>query len=592
MIFLGVNIGHGASAALMINGKIILTFQEERFNNIKNFVGYPKKSIQECLDYVKKNDLTINQCGLSTIENILFALKYPLENYFNIENWLDYYLQFFSKKKKIEIAIEKFKRVRKNKKIENYENFSKVKKKEYFNFSAYRKVCREAIRKQGKELIKEITFIDHHTCHAFYAACAPRIRENKVGILTIDSEGDGLNQTFWMLDRKKKQLKNLIRNSECDLARIYRFITLILKMKPNEHEFKVMGLAPYSKLEYSKKVYEEVFKNILDVKNCRVIHKNRPKNLFQYLYNKTREHRFDSIAGAVQILVEKISSKLIKQISKKYKLKNFSISGGVSMNIKMNKILSEQKEVNNLYVAPTGTDESLAIGACYYLNRLGDNKPLDNIYLGQKLDNKNITKVKLSKFFGNNKNYKIHEKIKHKDIAKILANGKVVAVARGREEFGARALGNRSILANPYMDGVVQKINEQIKNRDFWMPFALTILKDHHKKFLQNKKSLDCDFMTIGFDTLKRNYNSIKNGTHPYDKSVRPQILNKEFNKNYYSLINEFYKITKVPALLNTSLNLHGLPISSKLKDVVLTFKNSDLEYLYLEDYFLIKKII
>ena len=157
---------------------------------------------------------------------------------------------------------------------------------------------------------------------------------------------------------------------------------------------------------------------------------------------------------------------------------------------------------------------------------------------------------------------------------------------------GARALGNRSILANPYMDGVVQKINEQIKNRDFWMPFALTILKDHHKKFLQNKKSLDCDFMIIGFDTLKRNYNSIKNGTHPYDKSVRPQILNKEFNKNYYSLINEFYKITKVPALLNTSLNLHGLPISSKLKDVVLTFKNSDLEYLYLEDYFLIKKII
>ena len=80
------------------------------------------------------------------------------------------------------------------------------------------------------------------------------------------------------------------------------------------------------------------------------------------------------------------------------------------MNIKMNKILSEQKEVNNLYVAPTGTDESLAIGACYYLNRLGDNKPLDNIYLGQKLDNKILQKVKLSKFFRNNKNYKIHER--------------------------------------------------------------------------------------------------------------------------------------------------------------------------------------
>ena len=116
MIFLGVNIGHGASAALMINGKIILTFQEERFNNIKNFVGYPKKSIQECLDYVKKNDLTINQCGLSTIENILFALKYPLENYFNIENWLDYYLQFFSKKKKLRLQLKNLKKLEKIKK--------------------------------------------------------------------------------------------------------------------------------------------------------------------------------------------------------------------------------------------------------------------------------------------------------------------------------------------------------------------------------------------------------------------------------------------------------------------------------------------
>ena len=172
----------------------------------------------------------------------------------------------------------------------------------------------------------------------------------------------------------------------------------------------------------------------------------------------------------------------------------------------------------------------------------------------------------------------------------MLSQGNIVAVARGREEFGARALGNRSILANPYIDGVVQKINEQIKNRDFWMPFALTILKEHHKKYLVNNKSIDCDFMTIGFDTKIDKYNDIKNGTHPYDKSVRPQILSKKYNENYHSLINEFYKITKVPALLNTSLNLHGFPISSKIKDVISTFENSGLEYLYLEDNFLVKK--
>lgn len=469
-------------------------------------------------------------------------------------------------------------------------DYSKIKKKNYFNFSLTRKFYINFINKQSKGLIKSISHIDHHTCHAYYAAYAPEINETKSAILTIDSEGDGLNQTLWIFDKNKKKLKNLIRNSECDLARIYRFVTLILKMKPNEHEFKVMGLAPYSKIEYSKKVYDEVFKDILDVKNCKVIHKNRSKDLFKYLYNKTREHRFDSIAGGVQMLVEKISSKLVNQIAKKYKLNTFSISGGVSMNIKMNKILSELKNVKKLYVPPTGTDESLAVGACYYLNKLGNSKPFKNIYLGQELVDEDLTKKKLETYLKNNNKYLIKKNIDHKHVAKLLSQGNIVAVARGREEFGARALGNRSILANPYIDGVVQKINEQIKNRDFWMPFALTILKEHHKKYLINNKSIDCDFMTIGFDTKIDKYNDIKNGTHPYDKSVRPQILSKKYNENYHSLINEFYKITKVPALLNTSLNLHGFPISSKIKDVISTFENSGLEYLYLEDNFLVKK--
>ena len=590
MIYLGVNIGHGASAALMINDEVILTFQEERFTNIKNFVGYPKKSIQACLDFVKNKKLTIDKCGIATVNHFLFNLKYPLENYYSIENWMDYYLQFFSKQKKINYTVQTIKKLQKIKKIDGYLDYSKIKKKNYFNFSLTRKFYINFINKQSEGLIKSISHIDHHTCHAYYAAYAPDINETKCAILTIDSEGDGLNQTLWIFDKNKKKLKNLIRNSECDLARIYRFVTLILKMKPNEHEFKVMGLAPYSKIEYSKKVYDEVFKDILDVKNCKVIHKNRSKDLFKYLYNKTREHRFDSIAGGVQMLVEKISSKLVNQIAKKYKLNTFSISGGVSMNIKMNKILSELKNVKKLYVPPTGTDESLAVGACYYLNKLGNSKPFKNIYLGQELVDEDLTKKKLETYLKNNNKYLIKKNIDHKHVAKLLSQGNIVAVARGREEFGARALGNRSILANPYIDGVVQKINEQIKNRDFWMPFALTILKEHHKKYLINNKSIDCDFMTIGFDTKIDKYNDIKNGTHPYDKSVRPQILSKKYNENYHSLINEFYKITKVPALLNTSLNLHGFPISSKIKDVISTFENSGLEYLYLEDNFLVKK--
>ena len=390
--------------------------------------------------------------------------------------------------------------------------------------------------------------------------------------------------------KKKNFLKKINESAECDLARIYRFVTLILKMKPNEHEFKVMGLAPYAKNEYSLKVYNDVFKNILTVKNCKVVHQKRPKNLFNFIYQKTKSYRFDNIAGGVQILVEEISKKLLKQINQKYKLKAFSISGGVSMNIKMNMVLSKLKFVKNLYVPPTGTDESLSIGACYFLNKK-DNKFLKNIYLGQKISDKKIKKKNILKFIKNKSKVHIEENCSHAKIAKLLNKGEIISIARGREEFGARALGNRSIIANPSTDGIVQKINEQIKNRDFWMPFALTILDKNHKNYIDNEKNIISDFMTIGFNTKNKNYKKIINGTHPYDKTVRPQILRRELNPNYYSIINEFYKISKIPGVLNTSLNLHGMPISSTLKDICHTFENSGLSYLYLDDKFLVKKI-
>ena len=118
MIYLGINIGHGASAALMINGEVISTYQEERFTKVKNFVGYPKKSVQACLNIAKKKKLLINHCGIATINRPIFVLKYPLDNYFTIENWIEYYLKFYSKQKKIDYTIQSIKELKKNKTID------------------------------------------------------------------------------------------------------------------------------------------------------------------------------------------------------------------------------------------------------------------------------------------------------------------------------------------------------------------------------------------------------------------------------------------------------------------------------------------
>ena len=194
-VYLGINVSHGASASLMINGQILLAFQEERFNKIKNFCGYPKISIEKYLDYVKIKKLKIDEAGFSTFNNIPFPYKYPLDNYFSIKDWTDYYLNnFFSKSTKIKKIINFFDKLKKEKKINNhYLNYKLIKKKDYFkNHYKFRILQSNFLKKQSRGLINKISFIDHHTCHAHYAAYAPKIKENKVAVLTIDSEGDGL----------------------------------------------------------------------------------------------------------------------------------------------------------------------------------------------------------------------------------------------------------------------------------------------------------------------------------------------------------------------------------------------------------------
>ncbi len=592
MVILGINVGHGASAALMVNGEIKFTFQEERFTKLKNYEGYPTLSIDSCLQFVKKNNLSIDVAAFSSKYYVGYMIKYPLQNFFSIEDFKKYYgedyydkkiakkstVSFFNKLKKIKKKKHKLKTVLdkyNDKFLEKNENLKNIFKKKLIN--------------QRKVKIKKIVFLDHHFCHANYAYHSINFEHSKLAVLTIDSWGDYYNQTLWFPD-KNKILRNINKSSECDLARIYKFVTLILSMKPNEHEFKVMGLAPYAKKNYSQKVYEDVFKDLLKVKNCKIINKNRPNNLYQYLKKKLEIYRFDNIAGGLQMFLENLTSQLLKQINSKYKIKNFAISGGVSMNIKMNMFLHKQDFVNKLYVAPSGTDESLSIGACYAISN-NKSKPMKNIYLGQKLDH-SLEKIekKIKNFLNLNPNYKLIKNTKNSYIAKLLSQGEIVAIAQGREEFGARALGNRSIIADPSKLSSVKQINEMIKNRDFWMPFALTILDKEKNKFIHNKKNIDCSFMTIGFDTIKKNLDLIKAGTHPYDNTVRPQFLKKEHNLNYYNLIDAFHKQTGIPALLNTSLNLHGFPISSLIEDVFHTFEKSGLKYLLIENRFLIKK--
>ena len=167
-------------------------------------------------------------------------------------------------------------------------------------------------------------------------------------------------------------------------------------------------------------------------------------------------------------------------------------------------------------------------------------------------------------------------------MARLLAADCVLARCVGRGEFGARALGNRSIVANPANPGNVKTINESIKNRDFWMPFTPSILAEHASKLIDNPKGVDSPFMTIGFESTMQARDSLVAAIHPADYSVRPQIVTRESNPDYWALIDAFRRITGIPALLNTSLNLHGEPMNYTVADAVRTVALSDLEFLVL----------
>lgn len=588
MITIGINVSHNSSACLMIDGEIKIAIQEERITRKKNFTGYPKKSIDFCIEFLKKNKIKADYAILTTKFLPALSYKIPLNYHFTVKDYQDFYGEKFYKKlfnhQNTDNYIKEL--IKKSEKKKNifYIDYSKINPKTIFENCNHLFI--NYLKKQTKNFVNNYKVLDHHTCHAYYALHGLKIHKKKrIGVVTMDSWGDGRSQTFWIKEING-EFKEITSSNQCQLGRIYKFVTLILSMKPDEHEYKVMGMAPYAKKKYGNEIYEKVFKNILKVEGCKVIHKNKPKDMYDFLKNKLSNYRFDNIASGLQIFLEKTLTELFNQIYKKYRIRHFSFSGGVAMNVKANKVISDLPFVDSLNVPPSGGDESLCIGGCYMIENK-NKKPLSSIYLGRTIDDTDYKKLK--KIFPKKK-YKISDNINHKKIAKLLYKGEIIAVARGREEFGARALGNRSILANPSKINLVRKINDQIKNRDFWMPFALTILKDKHQKFLKNKKNINSEYMTVAMDSISNNYDKIISGSHQYDKTVRPQILTKEKNNQYYDLIKEFENISKIPAILNTSLNLHGLPIASNITNIAEVIKKSDLKYLYINDKFLIEK--
>ncbi len=532
VITLGINDGHNAGAALVKDGEVIAAVQEERLCNVKNFSGVPELAIKEVFKIAKIHPHDINVIAMVSLNRVYAPLKeMPLKvKLFMRLSPLLHGHSFSSFYVKI---LHKFRPMQKLNKI----------------FSGL------GINN------KEIVFVEHQKAHA---ACAfYSTNHKKALVFTADGAGDGLSSTVNIgLNNKIKRIASSTYYDSLSNV-LYSEITRYLGMKPWEHEFKLMGMAPYGKSEYCidqiRKIIRINPKKPLEFQNtigaCGVYIQ---KKLIKMLAGQ----RFDNISAACQLYFDELMEKWVRAAVKKTGIHDVMFAGGSALNVKANKVIREMSEVDSAFFYPASDDSGTPVGAALEAyNRYCDangikpvRKEIKDVYYGMEYSDDYVKDLLKKKDWLKKANFidNIDE-----EVGEMLAKGKIVARCTGRVEWGPRALGNRSILADPRDLKVIGKVNFAIKKRDFWMPFAVSILEKRMSDYLINAKF--APYMIEAFDTTEK-VDDIIAGTHPFDKTARPQIVN-EWNPGYKKIIETFEAKTGVGAVLNTSFNLHGYPL-------------------------------
>lgn len=276
----------------------------------------------------------------------------------------------------------------------------------------------------------------------------------------------------------------------------------------------------------------------------------------------------------------------IRQNIEKYGISDVVLSGGVAQNIKACRSIIDMPEVKSFWAGPISGDGSLGVGAAWLAARDHDHEnPIDGlktVYLGTSYGKDAVREA-----MGRERvedEFNIIENPTPADIACWLDNDLIIARYSGHMEFGQRALGNRSILADPREPESVTRINSKIKYRDFWMPFTPSMLEEEADRILENPKQIYSPFMTMAFDLKPEFAKLIPAASHPADKTVRAQMLRREDNPAYYDLIKAFKNRTGLGVVLNTSFNLHGESIVDTPEDAINTFRRSDLDVLLFDE--------
>ena len=571
---LGINFLHSdTSSCIFKNGKLIAAAEEERFSRIKHTSSFPVKSINFCLneaniDISKLDIITVNSNPFSSIDKkILFTLK-------NLKRYL--------------LAL---------KSISNIKQKLSIKSLISINFQ--------------KKFSGKIVYLDHHLAHIASSSFFSNF--DKSVNLSIDGFGDFASAGWGTQINGKISIDKKILFPH-SMGIFYQAITQFLGFKNYGDEYKVMGLSSYGK-PYFERELSQVLLNTnfgYELNLDYFVHQNQSiiendekgqlvyKNLYsdkliellgpERMIGDKIDQRHMDLAKSAQVIYEKTLFNLLNKLYEKYEIENLTLSGGCAMNSVANGKILKNTPFKRIYISPNPGDAGGSIGSALLFlhnNEYKIEKDINYAYLGKSYKNDEIEKLLIEK--------KLKEKFFVKKLSEIelldfisqeLSNSKIIGWFQGKMEWGARALGNRSILADARNPNIKDIINSKIKRRESFRPFAPAILSQHTKNWFEIDKEIP--FMSEVYKILKDKRNKLPGITH-VDGTGRLQTVTESSNPRFYKLIKKFYEKTKIPILLNTSFNENEPIVESPLQAID-CFTRTNMDVLVLENWVVSRK--
>lgn len=565
MIVLGISCYyHDSGAALVRDGQLIAAAEEERFNRRKHFSDFPELAIAYCL---REGGITAEEVD---------------------------YIGFYEK------PLVKFNRI-----LETILACWPLTYRAWLKALPLWLVHRLHIGRDIQERLgvdKEILYCQHHLAHAASAFLVSPFEE--AAILTADGVGEWTT-TSWGVGRGSDiELKQELRFPH-SVGLLFSAITAYLGFRINDAEWKVMGLAPYG-----KPTYVDQFREIVDIKDDGSIRLNL--RYFSHTYSTTRTindrwtelfgqpqrrpeaeltdfHR--DIAHSGQKIVEEIMVKMATHVHRETGMDNLCIAGGVGLNCVANWRILQESGFKDIFIQPAAGDSGGALGTAFHIYNSVLKNPrkyrMDHACLGPAFDDDEIRTV-LDEAGAAYETIEDDTELFQRT-ARLIADGKVVGWFQGRLEFGPRALGSRSLLADPRTADMKDIINSKVKFREAFRPFAPAVLKEHAHEYFEVPEGMDLPYMLLVPRVREDKHAVIPAVTHE-DGTGRVQTVTEEHSPRYYGVIREFGKITGVPVVINTSFNVRGEPIVCTPRDAYNTFVNTGIDALVIGNFVVVEK--